>query len=197
MRNICKQKVFQSERCVFFNLVRACFPVHKVLLLDALQVFVLLEVLAHLHMFWVGLEIRVSRRRCFVWQLQLDKDIRDERGVKYPQRSGSYIFTLYYLRCTKITDLNPTECLNNQKAFRSMKVRRNHSETICRCYPEAGKTHFCQILKTCRQDLFVIEILLDSLNWVMTLARLKTLRSTLFRSTSCFLQRTVIIKLVR
>lgn len=45
--------------------------VHKVVLLDPLQVFVLLQVLAHLHVFWVGLEVGVGRRRRLVRLLQL------------------------------------------------------------------------------------------------------------------------------
>lgn len=47
------------------------FSVHKVVLLDPLQVFVLLQVLAHLHVFWVGLEVGVGRRRRLVRLLQL------------------------------------------------------------------------------------------------------------------------------
>lgn len=45
--------------------------VHKVLLFDTLQVLVLLQVLAHLHMLRVGLEVGVSCRCRLVWLLQL------------------------------------------------------------------------------------------------------------------------------
>lgn len=54
--------------------MRPGFSVHKVGLLDTLQVFVLLQVLAHLHVFWVGLEIGVGSRRRLVGLLQLRGD---------------------------------------------------------------------------------------------------------------------------
>lgn len=47
-------------------LVRPGFSVHKVALVDTLQVFVVLQVLAHLYMFSIGLEIGVSRCCCLV-----------------------------------------------------------------------------------------------------------------------------------
>lgn len=56
------------------HLVRPSFSVHKVLLLDTWLVFVLLQVLAHLHMFWICLEISVSRRRRLVRLLQLKRE---------------------------------------------------------------------------------------------------------------------------
>lgn len=56
------------------------FSVHKVVLLDPLQVFVLLQVLAHLHVFWVGLEIGVGRRCRLVRLLQLRGGERGELG---------------------------------------------------------------------------------------------------------------------
>lgn len=64
--------------------MRPGFSVHKVVLLNALQVFVLLQVLTHLHMFWVGLEIGVSRRCCLVRLLQLKRETEREgkRDIK-------------------------------------------------------------------------------------------------------------------
>ncbi len=50
------------------------FSVHKVFLLDALQVFVLLQVLTHLHVLRIGLEVCVSRCRCLIRLLQLKRD---------------------------------------------------------------------------------------------------------------------------
>lgn len=54
--------------------MRPGFSVHKVLLFDTLLVFVLLQVLAHLHMFWVGLEVGVGRCCCLIRLLQLQRD---------------------------------------------------------------------------------------------------------------------------
>lgn len=61
-------------------LVRPGFSVYEVVLLDALQVFVLLQVLTHLHMFWISLEIGVSCCCCFVGLLQLEKG-RQRRNI--------------------------------------------------------------------------------------------------------------------
>lgn len=54
--------------------MRPGFSVHKVGLLNTLQVLVLLQVLAHLHVFWVGLEVGVGSRRRLVGLLQLRRD---------------------------------------------------------------------------------------------------------------------------
>lgn len=58
------------------------FSVHKVVLLDPLQVFVLLQVLAHLHVFWVGLEVGVGSRRRLVRLLQLRGRGGEEGGLR-------------------------------------------------------------------------------------------------------------------
>lgn len=55
------------------------FSVHKVVLLNTLKVFVLLQVLTHLYMLWVGLEVCVSCRCCLVGLLQLKRDTQRER----------------------------------------------------------------------------------------------------------------------
>lgn len=55
-------------------LMRPGFSVYKVGLLNTLQVLVLLQVLAHLHVFWVGLEVGVGSRRRLVGLLQLRRD---------------------------------------------------------------------------------------------------------------------------
>lgn len=55
-------------------LMRPGFSVHKVGLLNSLQVLVLLQVLAHLHVFRVGLEVGVGSRRRLVGLLQLRRD---------------------------------------------------------------------------------------------------------------------------
>lgn len=68
------------------------FSVHKVVLLDPLQVFVLLQVLAHLHVFWVGLEVGVGRRRRLVRLLQL-------RGVGRRGELGSAQITRLIIIC--------------------------------------------------------------------------------------------------
>lgn len=60
-------------------LVRPGFSVYKVVLIDALQVFVLLQVLTHLHMFWIGLEVGVSCSCCFVRLLQLERERNRKR----------------------------------------------------------------------------------------------------------------------
>lgn len=54
--------------------MRPGFSVHKVVLLNPLQVFVLLQVLAHLHMFRVGLEVRVGGGCRLFGLLQLGRD---------------------------------------------------------------------------------------------------------------------------
>lgn len=54
--------------------MRSGFSVHKLVLLDTLQVFVLLQVVTHLHVFWVGLEVGVGSRRRLVGLLQLRRD---------------------------------------------------------------------------------------------------------------------------
>lgn len=55
-------------------LMRTGFSVHKVGLLNPLQVLVLLQVLAHLHVFWVGLEVGVGGGGRLVGLLQLRRD---------------------------------------------------------------------------------------------------------------------------
>lgn len=64
-------------------LVRPGFTVHKVFLLNTLHVFVLLQVLTHLHMFWVGLEVGVSCRCRLIrlLQLKVDKRKRDVNKI--------------------------------------------------------------------------------------------------------------------
>lgn len=60
--------------------MRPGFSVHKVGFLNALQVFVLLQVPAHLHMLWIGLEVGVSRLCSLVGPLQLEmKGAQTER----------------------------------------------------------------------------------------------------------------------
>lgn len=67
-----KKKLNSSEtEEVVAYLVRPGLPVHKVLLFHTLQVLVLLQVLTHLHMFRVGLEVGVSCRCRLVGLLQL------------------------------------------------------------------------------------------------------------------------------
>lgn len=62
--------------------MRPGFSVHKVVLLNTLQVFVLLQVLAHLHVFWVGLEVGVGSRRRLVRLLQLRRERRAVLGIE-------------------------------------------------------------------------------------------------------------------
>lgn len=69
-------------------LMRPGFSVHKVGLLHTLQVFVLLQVLAHLHVFWVGLEVGVGSRRRLVGLLQLRRE--GGKRVKGLTISGQY-----------------------------------------------------------------------------------------------------------
>lgn len=60
--------------------MRPGFPVHKVVLLDSLLVLVLLQVLTHLHVLRVGLEVGVGGRRRVLGLLQLGSGKREERG---------------------------------------------------------------------------------------------------------------------
>lgn len=62
--------------------MRPGFSVHKVVLLNTLQVFVLLQVLAHLHVFWVGLEVGVGGRCRLVRLLQLRRERRAVLGIE-------------------------------------------------------------------------------------------------------------------
>lgn len=73
--------------------MRSGFPVHKLVLLDTLQVFVLLQVVTHLHVFWVGLEVGVGSRRCLVRSLQLR---RDGGELSWLKKNQTYIYIYIY-----------------------------------------------------------------------------------------------------
>ena len=61
------------------DLMWPCLTIHKVVLLHPLHVLVLLQVLTHLYVLRVGLEIRVGCSCCLVHLLQLNTHTHRER----------------------------------------------------------------------------------------------------------------------